>query len=450
MDIAGLIGAIAGAVAILAAVITVTKYFVQAPLQARIAELTTEAERTREDTARERERVAEVNDRYQSLLRDFSNLKQGKSGVLIKNEIDAELSRGMRILQATESSILVPGPGASSSFVFLSIYGPAAPKLRYSKLPLDKGKAGKVFATGRLDNAADPAKDSEFFEEMDRKGAHTTRTLLTLPLRHAGRIVGVVQFLNKQDNMTFTREDEMAASDLANGLAERVADFVREPSNFELLGLSTEQEGKEETVVFCDLTASSSLFSVLDVASAIDCVNEYFERQSEVAMRFGATVDKYLGDGIMLRFAPRDIRDDEHFVRAIEASIAMIEDFDGLKRSWLDFEMRVDALHTRVGAATGQVYEVIQGHRQHQQITVVGESVNAAANLCSAATRDRNVILVDKTTRERIGDRFLVEQVPDDDALHAKGLSGAAYEVLGVPTGRLRSTVASTERADPS
>src|SRR4051794_21296136 len=274
MDIGALIGVVGGTVGILGAVVAYTRFAAQAPLQARVAELEAEVRRLRERNAdldsghrtevdREKERFAELEALYDNLRQDFSNLKRGKSGVVLKSDIDAQLQRGMKLLQAAESSVLVPGPPPSSSFVFLSIFGSAAAKLRYSKLPIDKGKAGKVFATGRPDNSDDPRQDSEFFEGMDEKGAHTTRTMVTVPLRHNGRIVGVVQFLNKANQRAFSRQDELTAGEIADELAGKVAGFTAEPSNFELLGLSGEQEGKEETVLFCDLSASATFFQVL-------------------------------------------------------------------------------------------------------------------------------------------------------------------------------------------
>jgi class 3 adenylate cyclase len=456
METGALIGAIGGIIGILGAVIAYTKFAAQAPLQARITELEGDLNRQQErtadlqgkneaDIAREKERFAELEARYDNLSHDFSNLKRGKGGVVIKNDVDSALLRGMNLLQATESSVLVPGPPPSSSFVFLSIYGRAAASLRYSKLPINKGKAGKVFATGRLDNSADPRKDSEFFEGMDEKGAHTTRTMLTVPLRHEGGTIGVVQFLNKENDREFTGQDEAIALEIADELANKVADFTRETSNFEILGLSAEQEGKEETIVFCDLSASSRLFRVLAAPDAIDCVNEYFERQSEIAMGHDATVDKYMGDGIMLRFAPRNRQDYDHATRAVKAAFQMNADFEALKQSWLNFEYAVEDVYSRIGIASGRVYEAILGHRQHQHITVIGDTVNTAANLCDIANRTRQVILINASAQKLIGENFAVEELPADVQRQVKSGRGPFFEVVGVRDGSFLLAGASKE-----
>jgi class 3 adenylate cyclase len=432
MEIGALIGAIGGVIGILGAVIAYTKFAAQAPLQARIAELEADLKRRQERDADLQGKYETLEARYDNLSRDFSNLKRGKSGVVIKNDIDAALLRGMNLLQATESSVLVPGPPPSSSFVFLSIYGRAAASLRYSKLPIDKGKAGKVFATGRLDNSSDARKDSEFFKEMDKKGAHTTRTMLTVPLRYGDGTIGVVQFLNKEDDRDFTDQDEAIATEIADGLVDKVADFIGETSNFELLGLSAEQKGKEETVIFCDLSASAELFRVLSAPDAIDCVNEYFERQSEIAMALGATVDKYMGDGIMLRFTPRNSEDREHAARAVTAAWQMNADFEALKQSWLNFEYAVEDVYSRIGLASGRVYQTILGHRQHKHITVIGDIVNTAANLCDIGDRTRQVILINAGAQKLIGEDFDVQELPADIQRRMKSGRGPFFEVVGV------------------
>jgi class 3 adenylate cyclase len=442
MEVGALIGAIAGAVGILTAVIAYTRFAVQAPLQARITELEGELSRQQERTtdleagrgaelARERDRYAALQASFDALSHDFANLKRGKGGVVLKSEIDSALLRGMNLLQATESSVLVPGPGPSSSFVFLSIYGSAAARLRYSKIPIDKGKAGKVFRTGRLDNSTDPRKDEEFFEGVDKKGAHTTRTMLTVPLRHEGDVIGVVQFLNKGNNDAFTDGDQALATDIADELAGQVAEFTSKPSNFELLGLSAEKKGKIESILFCDLSASSTLFRVLAPADAIDCINEYFERQSDIAIAHGAVVDKYMGDGIMLRFAPRDGNDNDHATRAVTAALEMNDDFAALKQSWITVdEYPVDDVYSRVGIATGRVYEAILGHRQHQHITVVGDTVHTASNLCDVADRTRQVILINDDARILIRDAFKVTPLPDGVQRRVKSGGGPFYELI--------------------
>jgi class 3 adenylate cyclase len=413
LSTAAWIGVASGVVVIVGAVLGYARFMVQAPLVAQNARLETakaQVEASRGDLERvlghEQERVSDLDARYRSLHQDFMSLKLEKTGVLLKYEIDTELREAMDELDVTESSILVPGPPPNSStFVFLAIYGPVAGKLRKAKLPTDQGIVGRVFRTGTPHRTANAYHDPSFFSGIDEKSEHETRALLTLPLRHDSRIVGVAQFLNKPGG--FTASDERLAEELARPLTAKVAAFAQDPENFEVLGMAWRSKDKEATIAFCDLTSFSTLLTQMNVPSAIDCVNEYLEQQCDIAMRFGGTIDKYIGDGAMLRFnVPRPITTNDHAVCAAEAALDMRKAYDRLRKGWSSGGLPVRGVYGRIGLASGPVYEATIGHPNFPQITVIGEAVNVAANLCETAPRTRDVILVDQSLRTRLNGRF--------------------------------------------
>lgn len=429
MSAAAWVGVIAGVVAIASAVLGYAKFMVQAPLQAEKARLEGERDDLRLRLDNQERDYTDLTARYQNLRSDFANLKLGRSGALLKNEIDSRLQEAMDVLEATEASILVPGPPPHSAhFVFLSIYGSAAAEIRKTKVPIRKGIAGRVFATGTLHNSVAPQADPNFFAGLDEKGVHQTKALLTLPLDSSSSTIGVIQFLNKSGERAFDGADERTGQRLAQSLAAKVAEFVSDPANFELLGFSGEAADAEATIVFCDLTASSGLFRRMNVAAAIDCINEYLEQQCDIALRYGATVDKYLGDGAMLRFnVPRAITDGDHAVRATEAAWEMCRAFERLKAGWQSVDLRVDDIYSRIGICCGAVHLATIGHPQFQQITVIGDTVNRASKLCDTGVRDRNVVLVDANVRARLTPRF--STAPVRVAEPGRQADGEAYEI---------------------
>ena len=426
------IGIAAGAVGIFGAALAATHFLVRAPLEAERAKA--EAEKAQVDAARadverklerEREHSADLDARHRDLQQDFFNFRLGNTSAPLKQEIQDLLFDAMEALGVKESSILVPGPPPNSTrFVFLAVYGPAAAKLRRAKLPIDEGIVGRVFATGTLHNTVNAHSDPNFFAGIDEKGEHRTQTMLTVPLGHHGEAVGVTQFLNKAGG--FAPADEAHANEFATLLAPKVASFIRDPENFELLGLASQSEDREATIAFCDLTSSSLLLEQMNVLSAIDCINEYLEEECDAAMAFGATVDKYLGDGAMLRFnVPRRITDDDHVIRAVEAALRMQELFVRLKSGWMSEGLPVADIYNRIGLASGIVYEAKIGHSQFQQLTVIGDAVNNAASLCETATRTGNVIVVPADMIPRLDNRFAVKEAADN------GGTLPAFEVLG-------------------
>ena len=77
------------------------------------------------------------------------------------------------------------------------------------RVPFGKGVAGKVAESGEIINVEDARSLPYFDSSFDQKFGYTTKSLLSLPIRHhTGEIVGVIQLLNKKGANTFTREDE--------------------------------------------------------------------------------------------------------------------------------------------------------------------------------------------------------------------------------------------------
>jgi serine/threonine-protein kinase len=83
------------------------------------------------------------------------------------------------------------------------------------RVPLGRGIAGTVAATGQMINLPDPYADPRFNTEIDRQTGYKTRNLLTLPMiAQSGEVIGVFQVLNKRRGV-FEAEDEEVLSALA-------------------------------------------------------------------------------------------------------------------------------------------------------------------------------------------------------------------------------------------
>lgn len=93
-------------------------------------------------------------------------------------------------------------------------------------VPLGVGIAGHTAATGELINLANAYEDPRFNRAVDHSTGYRTLSLLCVPMRHDGAIIGVIQVLNKLDGTSFSDEDEelilalagQGASALANAL----------------------------------------------------------------------------------------------------------------------------------------------------------------------------------------------------------------------------------------
>jgi signal transduction histidine kinase/CRP-like cAMP-binding protein len=98
------------------------------------------------------------------------------------------------------------------------------------RLPLGKGLAGYVAKTGETINIVDAYQDPRFNPEIDRRSGYRTHTVLCIPMRDKeGKILGVFQFLNKEEGV-FTSEDEsfIAAFSINASIALNNARLVQE------------------------------------------------------------------------------------------------------------------------------------------------------------------------------------------------------------------------------
>jgi len=185
------------------------------------------------------------------------------------------------------------------------------------------------------------------------------------------------------------------------------------------------------TVLFADISGFTSMSESLDPEEVTDIMNRVFDRLTEVLTRHGGTIDKYIGDCIMALFgAPRSHGDDaERAARAgLEMQRTVVELADELE------EHAGVRLQMRVGLNTGFVIAGQVGGAGHRDYTVMGDTVNLANRMESAATKGR--VLVSANTHRFVAERFVCE---DAGALRVKGKAEPvrAYHVVRERRARL-------------
>jgi len=88
-------------------------------------------------------------------------------------------------------------------------------KLKRIRLKMGEGIAGWVAANLQPLNIPDAQKDPRFFRQADKQSGFVTRSILTLPMSQRGKLVGVVQVLNKNGSEPFSKNDETVLSVIA-------------------------------------------------------------------------------------------------------------------------------------------------------------------------------------------------------------------------------------------
>ncbi len=137
-------------------------------------------------------------------------------------------------------------------------------------------------------------------------------------------------------------------------------------------------ERREITVYFSDIRGFTTLAETLDPERLAELLNAYLSRVTAVLFAHGATLDKYLGDGVMAFWnAPLDQSD--HVDRACAAAIEVQRVLEGWNRERT--ARGEPSLWTGIGIHTGTAVVGNLGSPEHFDYTAVGDTVNTASRL---------------------------------------------------------------------
>jgi class 3 adenylate cyclase/tetratricopeptide (TPR) repeat protein len=177
------------------------------------------------------------------------------------------------------------------------------------------------------------------------------------------------------------------------------------------------------TIVFADVTGSTSLGERLDPEALRRVMGRYFDEMSAVIERHGGTVEKFIGDAVMAVFGIPRLHEDDA-VRAARAAGGMREALEALNLE-LEREHGV-GIAARIGVNTG---EVVAGDPSAGQRLVTGDAVNVAARLEQAASPGE--IFLGEATYRLVKDAVAVEPVAALD-LKGKEQPVPAYRLVAV------------------
>ena len=229
---------------------------------------------------------------------------------------------------------------------------------------------------------------------------------LSKPISEIGNAAGELEKGNYQVRVKATGKDEIGVlgrrfNEMAAGLAlrdqyRRVLDTVADPEvTTELLAGKLDLQGKTQKVgiLFCDIRGFTALTEKMAPADVVQMLNAHMSLLTEVAYAHAGTVDKFVGDLIMVTFgAPKTGLDDPE--RMARCALAMMA-----ARAKAN-EGAAVPIRIGIGCAYGPVTAGCMGSTKRMDYTVLGERVNLAARLCSKAPAMK--IYIDETLRAEL------------------------------------------------
>ena len=385
------------------------------------------------------QRVTEATEDLKRRVRELTALTEASMAINSVMNTDRlleqilELSR--EVMTAEASSLLVLEP-ETGKLQFVVARGTAGPTLKSTTVDLGQGIAGWVAQTGEPLLIADAYQDARFDPSYDQLTSFRTRSILTVPIVIKGAIAGVVQVINKVSAEAFDERDlhlfqsfaSMASIALENARlferTQRMADDLREALEAERrLAIEKEKMGayvpktavdeivrnREQklalggklvraTILFSDLEGFTRLAERMAPQAVVSFLNEYMTAMTRVVEDGGGIVDKFIGDGIMAVFLPRDV-EDNHALRAVRAGVCMQQRLGELRAGWRADRPELTGVQARIGINTGEVVSGNIGSQTRMDYTVVGDNVNLAARI-EASARVGEVHVSESTYRE--------------------------------------------------
>jgi len=184
------------------------------------------------------------------------------------------------------------------------------------------------------------------------------------------------------------------------------------------------------TVLFSDIRNFTTLSERLSAHEVVAMLNGYFERACTIILEGGGTIDKFIGDAIMVQFgAPAPQAD--HARRALAVALRLRRAAEEFAREMAERHAGRDlpSFAIGIGIHTGEAVIGNIGSRRRSEFTAIGDSVNTASRLEGKTKEAGCVILASAATVEAAGEGIKLGR---DFDLQVKGKAQAvrAWEII--------------------
>ena len=325
--------------------------------------------------------------------------------------------RGVILLRDEKAGTLVPSYVKTRS-------GKSDPNIVLSKTVMAEVETNKAAVL-----SSDATMDARF------SGAHSIimqgiRSTMTLPLLHAGDLLGIMHLDSLFTSNAFTEKDlqictgmaAQAAISIQNArLATRIEHEAQTRAQISRLippsvveqvvkgELTIEKGGRltEVTMLFSDIRGFTTMSDGRPAQEIVNTLNEYFEVMVDILFKYSGTLDKFVGDEIIGLFGAPIAIDDAPF-KAVACAVAMLqglEEFNRTRAAENQAPIRIG-----IGINTGNVITGSIGSTRALQYTCIGDAMNVASRLVNVAASGE--IIISESTYRAVAGRVEATALP--------------------------------------
>ena len=292
-----------------------------------------------------------------------------------------------------------------------------------------------------------PSEDTLVADEISLPGLKNAESQVAIPMLMEDELIGVFSVESDQVNI-FDKSDELIIKILANqtanalqnaklyqleqerleeldkahaeladlntNLERKVADRTKElvalseklakyfsPQVYDSifsgeLDVKIQTQRKPLTVFFSDLQGFTELTERLEPEILTELLTQYLTEMSKIAIRWGGTIDKFIGDAVLVFFGDPESRGNkEDAMACVSMALEMLEKLELLREAWRERGL-ARSLNARMGIHSGVCTVGNFGSEDRLDYTVIGNGVNLAARL--ETNSESNKILISEDT----------------------------------------------------
>ncbi len=184
---------------------------------------------------------------------------------------------------------------------------------------------------------------------------------------------------------------------------------------------------KKLTVFFSDIKGFAEISEELQPEALTDLLNSYFTEMSRIALKYGGTIDKFVGDAILIFFGdPASRGQKQDAVACVSMALEMRKKMKLLRQQWRK-EGISKPLQVRMGINTGYCTVGNFGAETRMDYTIIGREVNLASRLESVSQPGE--ILIAESTYNLVRDVIMCR---DRGEINVKGFAKTVpiYEIV--------------------
>lgn len=231
------------------------------------------------------------------------------------------------------------------------------------------------------------------------------QSVMCSPIIHNDKVIGAVQLDLRKGQGAFVKKDlqllggivtYVAMAVVNAGLSQKIEREAKTQAQFERLlspsvvkqlvsgqlKIGKAGELRQVTIMFADIRGFTPMSQKVSPAVVVNMLNQYFERVVNIVFKYGGTIDKFIGDEVMILFgAPIPMKRQE------DAAVACALEIQAMLRSWNKERAlkRQAEIPVGIGINSGEVVVGSIGSSQTMQYTCIGNAVNIASRLTGMA-----------------------------------------------------------------